>query len=103
MQPINPILPELYDYNSYKEKINDYFNSTMDDLGRVSHGIDKSRPRKIFWAIVNGTWQGEDDIYVRITFHVAYEINNYILAETGQIAPFYQELLKSWFTYLRER
>lgn len=74
----------------------------MKEFSGIS-GIDQGRPRRIFWEIVNGTWTESEDVYARIAFHVAYQVNLHILSEEQIISDWVKRLDDSWFSYLHDK
>ena len=97
----NPIHPEWYNYRKYKNLINKMFKIEMEQRAIGIHGINKILPREKFWDIVNGIWDGQIDLYVRITFHVAYNINLRILVEDKKIDKRFYVINVEFFNYLR--
>ena len=67
-----------------------------------AHGVNLSKPRKIFWDIVNGRVLPKNDIYTRIAFFIAFEINLDILINMRKVDNFYKGLNNSWFKYLNK-
>ena len=79
-----PIYPPLYDYNEHIDLVDEVF-TRHENFDFLLLELDIELPRRIFWEIVEGRWEGKKSIYYYLALYCAREINLKILERINGI------------------
>ena len=75
---VTPIYPHLFNYDEHIDLVDDVFTQ-HENFDLILLELDTDLPRKIFWDIVEGKWEGNKSIYYYIALYLAREVNLKIL------------------------
>ena len=62
---VTPIYPHLFNYDEHIDLVDDVFTQ-HENFDLILLELDTDLPRKIFWDIVEGKWEGNKSIYYYI-------------------------------------
>ena len=71
---IAPIYPHLYHYDDHVDIVDEVF-ARHENFDFILLELNPNLPRKIFWDIVEGRWDGNKSVYYYLALYLAREAN----------------------------